>query len=228
MSSIKKALKKTWIGKLAKRLLRKPPEYQDFPGSKNYWEERYQADDNSGSGSYGRLAEFKAEIINEFVAKNNIKTVIEFGSGDGNQLTLANYPNYKGFDVSTKAIELCKAKFKDDPTKAFYSMEDEDQLNTRADLVLSLDVLYHLIEDKVFDSYMRRLFNSASKYVIIYSSNYNDHFAAHVKCRKFTDWVEKNIETNWELTKCLKNKYPFDKNDPDNTSMADFYFYEKL
>ena len=74
--------------------------------SKNYWEEHYQAGGNSGSGSYGRLASFKALIINEFVSENQISSVIEFGCGDGNQLALANYPEYVGLDVSPTTIKI--------------------------------------------------------------------------------------------------------------------------
>lgn len=43
--------------------------------SKLYWEARYKNGGNSGAGSYNKLALFKAEIINEFIKKNNIKSV---------------------------------------------------------------------------------------------------------------------------------------------------------
>jgi SAM-dependent methyltransferase len=82
-----------------------------FPGSKRYWENRYCQGGNSGAGSYGELAEFKAETLNKFVAENNIHSVIEFGCGDGNQLMLANYPYYTCVDVSPKAIEICRELF---------------------------------------------------------------------------------------------------------------------
>src|SRR5437899_4317923 len=58
---------------------------------------------NSGLGSYDKLAEFKAEVLNGFVKENTIKSVIEYGCGDGNQLKFAEYPSYLGFDVSVKA-----------------------------------------------------------------------------------------------------------------------------
>ena len=38
----------------------------------------------------------------------------------------------------------------------------------RAELALSLDVIYHLVEDTVYESYMGQLFDSATKYVIVY------------------------------------------------------------
>ena len=82
--------------------------------SKDYWEERYANGGNSGPGSYNHLAKFKAFVINDFVKKNNISTVIEWGSGDCNQLTLANYKNYIGFDVSQTAVKICQNKFYND------------------------------------------------------------------------------------------------------------------
>ena len=103
VSSIARVIYHKWIN---------PPK--PFIGSKNYWIERYDSGGNSGDGSYGKLAEFKAEILNEFVQQNNIKTIIEYGSGDGNQLTLAEYPSYTGFDVSPKALSLCREKFLND------------------------------------------------------------------------------------------------------------------
>lgn len=66
---------------------------------------------NSGVGSYGMFAEFKAGVINDFVSMNNIQSVVEFGCGDGNQLKLANYPIYKGYDVSKAAVASCRKLF---------------------------------------------------------------------------------------------------------------------
>jgi len=49
--------------------------------SKDYWNERYSLGGNSGAGSYGRLARYKANIINGVVSENSISRVIEYGSG---------------------------------------------------------------------------------------------------------------------------------------------------
>ncbi|MBX2828040.1 MAG: class I SAM-dependent methyltransferase [Flavobacteriaceae bacterium] len=198
-----------------------------FPGSEKYWDQRYKKNKNSGAGSYGRLAEFKAEIINEFVQKNRIETIIEYGSGDGNQLKLANYPNYVGFDVSDTALELCRQEFEGDTTKNFFHMEDPEQITRRAQLTMSLDVLYHLVEDEVFNGYMTRLFNSSDRFVMIYSSNYEKEMADHVRSRKFTDWVDSNMNGSWKLKEFIKNKFPFSEDQPDTTSISDFYIYEK-
>jgi len=77
-----------------------PPERPDFANTGDYWQQRYARGGNSGDGSYGKLADFKAEVLNEAVKELGITSVIEFGCGDGNQLTLANYPAYTGVDTS--------------------------------------------------------------------------------------------------------------------------------
>ena len=140
-------------------------EKKKFKGSELYWEERYQQGDNSGTGSYDHLAEYKADIINEFVVKTNIKTVMEFGCGDGNQLTIAKYPQYIGLDVSPTAVKLCYNRFKTDKTKSFYvynSMAFVDNARLfKADLTMSLDVLYHLVEREIFENYLLHLFDKS-------------------------------------------------------------------
>ena len=211
-----------------KKLLFKIFKNQLFPGSKNYWEKRYANQGTSGPGSYNRLAEFKANFLNEFVRDKDIKSIAEFGCGDGNQLSLAAYPSYIGVDVSETAIQLCKQTFIQDTQKQFYLYGSEayKQSDINADLSLSLDVIYHLIEDSVFEAHMHDLFKTAKRYVIIYASNFDKKQSFHERDRKFTDWVDSN-QAAWELTDTVKNPYPFAPENPDNTSKADFYIYQK-
>ena len=198
---------------------------RSFKGSENYWIKRYNAGGNSGNGSYNQLAEFKAEVLNEFVKKHEIKNVIEFGCGDGNQLKLASYPEYIGYDVSPVAVSVCKEMFELDSSKAFKLMSEYAE--EIATLSLSLDVLYHLVEDDVFNEYMNRLFDLSEKFVIIYSSNTNEkeQHAAHVRHRAFSEWVDQN-KPDFKLCEFIKNKYP-DTGDNKISSFADFYIYEK-
>jgi SAM-dependent methyltransferase len=197
-----------------------------FTESSSYWESRYKAGGNSGAGSYDRLAEFKAQVLNRFVADNGIKSVLELGSGDGAQLALAEYPRYYGVDVSPTALELCRAKFGDDPTKEFILLEELPGELT-ADLALSLDVIYHLVEDDIFEAHMATLFDHADRNVIIYASNYDaKHPVPHVRHRQFSRWVEAN-RPDWRLATTIPNAYPYDPKRPYETSFADFYVYEK-
>lgn len=197
-----------------------------FPGSKRYWEKRYEFGGNSGTGSYGKLSQFKASTINSFISKNEIESVIEYGCGDGSQIKNINYPKYIGFDISAKAINICKEKYFNDPLKLFKLIEEYS--NETADLTVSLDVVYHLIEDQIFKIYMSRLFESSKKFVVIYSSNtdQNSKFqAAHVRHRKFTKWIEANI-SGWILIDHIPNRFPINSNGNEG-SFADFYFYKK-
>ena len=218
---------KKMLGKIISKILSRNKS-QNWTGSVDYWERRYERGGNSGAGSYNRLAEFKAEIINKFVKENEIDSVVEWGCGDGNQLSLAEYPHYVGIDVAQQAVNLCQDKFKDDKNKQFiWSGSPGFFYDKKADLALSLDVIYHLVEDETFDLYMRQLFESSKKFVCIYSCNDNNNkgMRPHVRHRKFTDWIDKNYGDNWEIVNIVKNKYPYDVKDVKNTSWSDFYFY---
>ena len=123
-------------------------KFRRFPGSLNYWEYRYSSGEDSGAGSRGGLAAYKADIINSILKENSIESVIEFGCGDGSQLFLIDYPKYIGLDVSTTAIEQCNQRFSSDTSKKFFITDQthhHKHLNLpQFDLSISLDVIYHL------------------------------------------------------------------------------------
>ena len=227
MDAIKTFIKRQPVLRALARLVLLPLRKLTFPGSKKYWENRYKRGGNSGAGSYGKLAEFKAEVINDFIKEKGISTAIEFGCGDGYQLSLFKIPRYIGLDVSRTAIKLCIERFKEDKSKSFFLYDPEcflDNLHVfKTELALSLDVIFHLVEDHIFEAYMNHLFSAAEKYVIIYSSNTDEnpwYAPPHCRHRKFTDWVEKN-KPEWRLIKVIKNRYP-------NESLSDFYIYERV
>jgi SAM-dependent methyltransferase len=195
----------------------------DFAGSSNFWEENYRSGELSGPGSYGALAEGKARFLNAFVRDNSIGSVIEFGCGDGNQLSLAEYPRYVGLDVSKSAIGLCKGRFAADQHKSFFLYNGEafvDHVGIfTADMAMSLDVVYHLIEDAVFETYMAQLFAAGQRYVIVYSSDTEIRGTApHVRHRHFTPWVERNCP-DWSLAEVRRGPN-------EEPGRADFFVYE--
>lgn len=225
---MKKTLKRIpIIGNLFRNVYRRlKKNHGPFPGSGLYWEKRYATGGNSGVGSYGKFAEFKATFINDFIVQNEVKSVIEFGCGDGNQLQLAQYPKYLGFDISESAIALGKELFKYDIGKEFRTMSQ--YRGEQADLALSLDVIYHLVENEVFEEYMSFLFGSSKRYVIIYSSNFEDeqgNYDAHVKHRFFTEWIITN-HVGWSLIRHTPNPYRY-KGNYEEGSLADFFIYAK-
>lgn len=202
-----------------------------FPGSNKYWNIRYRAWGSSWSGSYWRLAHFKANFLNKFCQENHINMVIEFGCGDGHQLSLWKYKNYVGFDISQKAIQLCKKIFLFDQSKSFFLFEPGAFLDNlrlfRGDLSLSIDVLYHLVEDEVFFDYMHILFSTSNQFVIIYSSNFDSPVKFHQKDRNFTTFIT-NQFPNWTLVDQIQNQFPYDSKNPYNSSKCDFFVYKKI
>ena len=155
---------------------------------------------------------------------NGVQSVIEFGCGDGNQLKLARYPRYLGLDVSRTAVDLCVAQFRDDPSKSFLWYDPSRTVRlasfVQADLTLSLDVIYHLLEDEVYHAYLRDLFSSSRRFVIVYSSNRDERPAArHVRHHKFTDDVARGFP-HFALREHRPNPH-------SAQTFADFYIFEK-
>jgi SAM-dependent methyltransferase len=197
-----------------------------WTGSMTFWERRYAEGLTSGDGSYGELGAAKAEFLNRFVREREIRSVIELGCGDGNQLSLAEYPSYVGLDVSRTAIKMCKQRFPHDQTKSFFLYDgscfvDHHGLFT-ADSAFSLDVIYHLVEDPVFETYMRQLFQAAKRFIVVYSTNtaspeHNPHvrYAPHVRHRCFSEWVDDN-QPQWRLVQTTRGPL-----------LADFFVYER-
>lgn len=179
-----------------------------FHGSAAYWQERYTSGGTSGPGSYGEIARHKAEYLNSFIERRAIRSVIEFGCGDGNQLSLARYPRYLGLDVSPAAVALCLERFSGDPNKSFAvytpALFSDPARFVQAELSMSLDVIFHLIEDGVFYTYMEQLFAAATRYVVIYSrDDERPRQAGHVRYRRFSDWIASNA-AQWHLVESLQ------------------------
>lgn len=194
-------------------------QHARFRGSASYWERRYQRAGTSGAGSYGEQAAYKASFLNAFVAEHSVRRVIEFGCGDGNQLSLADYDAYLGLDVSATAITTCIRRFRNDPRKSFLFYAPDQYFDPagflRADAALSLDVVYHLTEDEVFNRYMTHLFAAAERFVVIYATDGDRADAApHVRHRRFSGWVEAN--TGWRLLERVERPV---------SEWQDFYVY---
>ncbi|HSZ71113.1 MAG TPA: methyltransferase domain-containing protein [Cytophagaceae bacterium] len=222
---MKELIKRTWLGKGIVKIRNKWKAEKTFEHSEKYWIDRYDKGGNSGAGSYHRLAVFKAAVINAWVKENNIQTVIEFGCGDGNQLRYFHFPSYIGYDVSTQALKLCSKLFQQDVSKHFALMKEYDQRSV--DMSMSLDVIYHLIEDDVYHQYMSALFQASHQFVVIYSSDKEEKptNVSHVRQRQFSAWV-KEYRPDFALVKHIPNQYPYDGNAVD-TSISDFYIFQK-
>lgn len=140
--------------------------------STRFWERRYQHGGNSGEGSMGDNARFKADFLNLFVRDNEVESVIEWGCGDGRQLALSEYPQYVGLDVSETAVELCRHRMADRLEYEFDSLPPADGWQYLGyDLSLSIDVAYHLPNNQVFAQHLRDVFDASVRWAIIYTTD---------------------------------------------------------
>lgn len=93
-------------------------------------------------------------------------------------------------------------------------------------LSMSLDVIFHLVEDAVYETYMRTLFGAAIGFVIIYSSNTEEEmcrFEPHIRHRKFTNWININLD-DWRLIDFIPNANQFSRTTGAG-SFSNFYIY---
>jgi SAM-dependent methyltransferase len=134
---------------------------------KKYWEDTYSSNGTSGAGSYGLLAQFKADVVNDFGA--SCDRVTEFGCGDGNQLRLMKYRNYLGLDVSPTAVARCAKLFKGDESKRFEVYNPSTFGGTLADFVVCLDVLYHITDDTDFEKTLSDMFACNPSRIALYT-----------------------------------------------------------
>jgi len=93
------------------------------------------------------------------------------------------------------------------------------------ELALSLDVMYHLVEDEVFAAFMKALFDYSWRYVLVYASDVEQGWPSpHVRHRRFSAHVARHFPA-WRLAAVLPNLYPYDPRQPEDTSFAAFHLY---
>lgn len=98
-------------------------------------------------------------------------------------------------------------------------MEGESHLgDIKADLSISLDVIFHLVEDEIFEKYMFDLFKFSTSYVIIYAWDVDEEKKYHIRQRNYSKWIKKNIHS-FHLKKHIIS-------DQVN-NFCDFFIYEK-
>jgi hypothetical protein len=173
------------------------------------------------------LAAFKAKVLSTFVAENAIASCIEFGCGDGNQLGLVSWPRYIGLDVSVTAVTRCISRYANDSTKSFFLYRpgcfvDRDAL-LQADVAVSLDVVYHITDERQYDLYMKDLCDAARRFVVVYSTDYDRMVSSTIRHRKVTTWMASRAP-GFRLMSRLPNPFP---GIGEGKSDAEFLFYER-
>jgi SAM-dependent methyltransferase len=211
-----------------------PWSLQAIPPSTLHREERFAREDpdqlRPADGDAQRALAFKADVLNALVAEQAITRVIEFGCGDGRQLERTPYPAYIGLDAARHAVLACKRRFAGDRTKSFFLCDPLAWVDNHAvfqgELAISLDVLCYLVEDEVFDAYMACLFDAASRFVAVHSTNQDAPVKAqHIRHRRFTVWVARH-RPEWALIRTVASRPPSEKETPTSVP-AEFFIFER-
>lgn len=186
-----------------------------------YWERRYRDGRTSGAGSEGDEGAYKAAYLSDFIAEHDVKTVVDWGCGDGQVLDLVELHDaqYIGVDVSPTIVTRMRERFAG-PRYLFHTPDAfATGTRTQFELGLSFDVLFHFPDSVDYFAYLYNLFGSAEKYVMIYATNYaGGRTARHVFRREFTPDIAERFP-EWELTTVET---------PLREGLASFFVYEKV
>ena len=103
----------------------------------------------------------------------------------------------------------------------------EEYDGEQAELALSLDAIYHLVEDETFCTYMSHLFSTARQYVLIYSTDEERKTKTpHVRHRNYSQWIVKNLPA-WRRIRSYIHPYPRREGDDEkSTALAYFQLFE--
>ena len=151
-----------------------------------YWDKRYKVG-NSGAGSYGKQVNYKIQQIKKV---SGITSILDVGFGDLNMgLRIASlFPmaSYLGLDISEMALQ--KARTKNLGKRFSFKLMENSIFLYQPDLVICLDVLFHITRDKDYGDMLKSLKQSWKKHLFL--TAYKDecvnlHIASHMNIRKF-------------------------------------------
>jgi SAM-dependent methyltransferase len=161
-----------------------------------YWEWRYrESNRGSGPGSERKQADHKAGYLNLLIEREHVLSVIDWGCGDGRVISRVRARIYLGLDVSESALRLCQATCGE---RSRWSWALFDGFTAPplppADLSLSLDVIFHLVDDAMYRRHLELVFGAADL-VCIQSSNRDENGYPHVRHREFL----KDVPQGWSI-----------------------------
>lgn len=153
-----------------------------------YWETRYAAGRGSGAGSRGEEAAWKARLLQRVIDHYHVKSLLDLGCGDGHVASRIFVKRYVGYDPSRTAREMCMVLM---PEREFTEVPPDGKF----DLVVSMDVIFHLVTDELYRNYLSLLFSDRSDIVFVYGTNRDQQGREHVLHRR---WLN-DVPTGWTV-----------------------------
>lgn len=186
-----------------------------------YWDKRYQEGGNSGSGSRGRLASFKVSVVNEIIRRESVSSLLDHGAGDGEICSQLKVDKLWMTDVSRTARARLRNK------KIGKVVHPQLLPLLRTDIVISLDVTYHITHDELFERYMVDATSVGRRFILIYSRAQENSIREprHIRSNDFLSWMARNEE--WSLHEQIDNPFSYKQKDSHNTSKSNFYLFKR-
>jgi len=141
----------------------------------NYFDERFQETRSTGSWSGGHWGAMKREIIEKARKKVDFNSMLDIGCGDVQYI--AEYDlfaisefKYFGLDGAPYMIRMAKKKYSNQNRKFDCKKISEliqTDMNQKFDIIVCMDTLFHIVDDKLYVDFLNWLFNSSAKAIAI-------------------------------------------------------------
>ncbi len=147
-------------------------------GSVGYWEGRYASGGESGSGSIGRIRDWKWKVIRAYVGHPD--EVLDVGCGDLSFWEGRECASYLGIDIAPSVLAEDRGRR---PTWAFVATSAAVPLRVRRRIVLCLDLLFHILSDSEYYSILDNLCMYTAEWLFIFTWQRNpfDRLLARIR-----------------------------------------------
>lgn len=176
----------------------------------DFWDESLQL--SNVIKEKGPVSRNLQNLLAQLINKIDFQTVVEVGCGQGARLGFVKKmrPNVacSGLDISKTAIDGAKQNY---PTFVFEVLDiEQDSSKKKYDLVLCMDVLEHIKDDK---RALRNIRKMAKKYLIV--STIQGHMRAnegpegHLRNYEYSDLINKIKSSGFKIIEIIEWGYPF-------------------
>lgn len=140
---------------------------------KEFWNKKYANGGISGRGSIGVYRNWKWVVIRNKIGMR-FRNIIDVGCGDLSfwehpiaNVILKNSKSYVGIDISDHIVERNK---KNNPSMWFICAgSHEEQQGIRGDLVLVMDLLFHIMDEENFEKTLENICKYANQDLVVYT-----------------------------------------------------------
>jgi hypothetical protein len=141
-----------------------------------YWNKRFKKDDCVGWGSHPKDQWYRAkkEAVQKVIRENpDVKTVLDICCGD--MKFMMEIPELKNNTVKYTGIEPAKSIYdkitKEYPDKEILNISPSELIKTTmnrdVDMIIAYDFLFHIIEDELYENFLKWVFHRNVKFVVI-------------------------------------------------------------